>query len=151
MLTKEILTAGNTEFAVLHPSWARSFNNKNRSNLNLIRRDHAPKVRLVNETRYAYSQRVETSATSPWFREAPKGDKQYAFLVTDGTEYWTAKPADFICLYSVADAHWTGQEETHARMQAIYERREATENKVVPAKQVALELAIETTKERALS
>lgn len=144
MKTADILQNPTIEYAVLHPQYTRVAL-KDRT-LPRLSRHSLTKVTMVNTKRYNPSQYARQDASV--FMEAPAGAKTYGFLMTDGSEYFVAKPADFITPYAEADAYWTEREAERARMDAIVQRRDAVVETILPAKRVAVQQSLAQTKVR---
>jgi hypothetical protein len=131
-----------TEFAVTRGRYRASDMNPRR-----LGRTDAQKVTLVNFNKYNETSRLGGSATDPYFTIAPAGERTYGFLVTNGTDYWVAKPVSFLDTYAECDKVWSVAEAQRALQQSENLRRDEAEALVMPQHRLAVEVMEDTTKE----
>lgn len=131
MQSKDILAGAkaNSKNPVLNWAVANPFAHvyRNYKTMEKMRRRDALKVQLVSTEMYEYRwSRNETDAAS--FSLAPEGCRDKAFLVTDGTNFYTLKSGEFVGDWDVLEARWleeeAAQRESAAAEQIAAEKRE---------------------------
>jgi len=131
-----------TKFAVTRGRYKASDMNPRK-----ISRSDAHAVTLVNLNKYNETNRTSNSATDQYFTLAPAGERQYGFLVTNGTDYWVAKPVSFLDTYAEADVVWSERESYQAKARAESLRRDEAEALVMPQHRLAVQVMEDTTKQ----
>lgn len=114
MQSKEIINGGTTSvWAVVHPHYRSSKSNTSASTAD---QSSTSKVWLVNTDRYELTNTIAVLDTV--FRTASADNRNYGYLVTNGTQFFVVKPARFIALYTALELRWAEEREWIAKREA---------------------------------
>lgn len=114
----------NVDYYGVVPSW--SYSNKNARDPFLAERKQLAKARLVSLDRYVYEVWRTADEHAASFKKTD-ASKKFGYKVTDGTQYWIARPQDIVAPYATLEARWAVAEAAQIEREAEQERRRLAE------------------------
>jgi hypothetical protein len=118
------------------PSW--SYSSRAARDVNRAQRSSTVKVTLTEMDKFRYEVYRSARQDDINFRKTTE-TKSFGYRVTDGTNWWIARPQDFITEWNILETRWLSEEEALRKANLEVERQQRAREEAYEAQKTYAE------------